>query len=383
MVPLSEISDPKNDFNLNLPLYIDSSEPEDIQDIDGHLRGGIPEPDIDALEAYWKVLPGVRVALFKKDRLGYSQLKVPAGEIKSTIFGHREFAAFTESASKLFAKWKSTSLPLLKGIVKGDKPKPLIEKLSEDLLACFEKAPLLDGYDVYQHFMDYWAETMQDDCYLIAADGWVAQPTRVLEKDKKGKTKDKGWVCDLIPKSYVVARYFAKEQAALEAKQAELEVASAALVELEEEHGGEEGFLGALDKIAKPEVSVRLKEIKGDSEAKDEDAALKRWLELSESEAVLKRGVRDADAALDTQAFEKYPELTQAEIKTIVIEDKWIARLDASVQGELDRISQKLAVRIRELVERYATPLPKIVDEIVALTARVDRHLKKMETSRI
>ena len=60
MVPLDEIADPKNDFNLNLPRYIDSTEPEDLQDIDGHLRGGIPERDIDALEAYWQVLPSVR-----------------------------------------------------------------------------------------------------------------------------------------------------------------------------------------------------------------------------------------------------------------------------------------------------------------------------------
>ena len=156
--------------------------------------------------------------------------------------------------------------------------------------------------------MDYWAETMQDDGYLIAADGWVAQTARILETDKKGKTKDKGWTCDLIPKPLIVARYFAKEQAALDAKQAELEAATASLAELEEEHGGEEGFLGALDKIAKAEVSARLKEIKGDKEAKDEAAVLKRWLDLSESETALKRAVKEQEAALDKLAYEKYPQ---------------------------------------------------------------------------
>ncbi len=57
MVSVAEISDPKNDYNLNLPRYIDSTEPEDMQDIDGHLRGGIPERDIDALARYWQIMP--------------------------------------------------------------------------------------------------------------------------------------------------------------------------------------------------------------------------------------------------------------------------------------------------------------------------------------
>jgi len=379
MVPLSEISDAKNDFNLNLPRYIDSSEPEDLQDIDAHLHGGIPERDIDALKPYWDVLPGVRSALFKKgDRPGYCELKVPVSEIKSAIFGQTEFTAFTESTKKLFATWKSNNLAALKGIKKGDKPKVLIEKLSENLLACFEKAKLLDAYDVYQHLMDYCAEAMQDDCYLIAADGWVAKPARIIETDKKGMTKDKGWACDLIPKSLIVARYFAKEQAALDAKQAELEAASASLAELEEENGGEEDALGSLDKIAKAEVNARLKEIKGDAEAKDEEAVLKRWLELSESEAALKRVLKESDAALDRLAYEKYAKLTEADIKTLVIDDKWMARLEAALRGELDRVSQTLTGRIRQLAERYAAPLPQILHEIATLSSRVDTHLKKM-----
>lgn len=86
MVPLSEITEAKNDFNLNLPRYIDSTEPEDLQDIDAHLRGGIPVRDIDALDNYWKVIPGVRAALVATNgRPGYCKLNVPTGEIKSAI----------------------------------------------------------------------------------------------------------------------------------------------------------------------------------------------------------------------------------------------------------------------------------------------------------
>ena len=81
----------------------------------------------------------------------------------------------------------------------------------EDLLAHYTGKPLIDPYDIYQHLMDYWAESMQDDCYLIAADGWKAETYRIVEKDKKGKEKDKGWACDLVPKELIVARYFAGE----------------------------------------------------------------------------------------------------------------------------------------------------------------------------
>ncbi|HET9117910.1 MAG TPA: class I SAM-dependent DNA methyltransferase, partial [Pseudonocardiaceae bacterium] len=241
MVPFDEIADPKNYYNLNLPRYIDSTTPEDLQDIDGHLRGGIPERDLDALAAYWRVLPGVRAALFEALRPGYARLRLPIAEVKSAILGHAEFTTFQKKATEHFEDWRKTATRHPRAFDKDGHPKALIAALAEELLAAFHSAPLLDAYDVYQHLMDYWAETMQDDAYLIAADGWVAKPARIVETDKKGKRKDKGWACDLVPKPLIVARYFAKEQVALDAKLAELEATTASLTELEEEHGGEEG----------------------------------------------------------------------------------------------------------------------------------------------
>ena len=380
LVPVSEIADAKNDYNLNLPRYIDSTEPEDLQDIDAHLRGGIPDRDLDALAPYWKVMPGVRSALFEIIRPGYSALRIPHSAIKEAIFSHPEFTAFTTQAKQLFTKWQTATVPRLKGFTQGGLPKQLIETIAEDLLATFRPAPLLDAYDVYQHLMDYWAETLQDDCYLIAADGWVARTYRLLETDKKGRTKDKGWACDLLPKSFIVARYFAQEQAAIQARLAELEATTAALAELEEERGGEgdDQYLGALDKIAKAEVNARLKEIKGDKDAKEEAAVLQQWLKLNADEAEHKKALRTAETALDLLAYEKYPQLSVAEIQTLVVEDKWLATLSAAVQGELDRVSQTLTSRIRQLAERYATPLPELTDEVEALAKKVGMHLIKM-----
>jgi type I restriction enzyme M protein len=264
MVPFDEIADAKNDFNLNLPRYIDSSEPEDLQDIDGHLRGGIPERDLDALGDYWQVLPGLRAALFESLRPGYAGLKLPLPEVKPAIFAHAEFTAFNRAATRRFANWRAAVTPQLTAFAQDGHPKALIETIAEALLASFKEVPLLDAYDIYQHLMDYWAETMQDDAYLIAADGWVARTSRIAESDRKGKTRDKGWTCDLIPKPYLVARYFAREQAAIEAKQAELEAAIARLGELEEEHGGEDAAFSGFDSISAATVKERLREVARD-----------------------------------------------------------------------------------------------------------------------
>jgi type I restriction enzyme M protein len=381
MVPFDEIAAAKNDFNLNLPRYIDSTTPEDLQDIDGHLRGGIPERDLEALAAYWAVMPGVRATLFETLRPGYAHLKMPIAEVKTAIFGHAEFAAFQQHAIRHFEGWRTSATKRLTAFDKDGHPKELIATIAEELLAAFRSVPLLDAYNMYQHLMDYWSETMQDDAYLIAADGWMAKPARIVETDKRGKRKDKGWACDLIPKPLIVACYFAEKQASINAVQAELEAATASLSELEEEHGGDEGIFGALEKISKADISARLKEIKGDTEAEGELAVLKRWMDLSDSETALKRALKDQEAALDKVAYEKYPTLTEAEIKTLVVDDKWMARLAAAVQGELERVSQTLAGRIRELAERYATPLPHLTDEVATLTARVKAHLEKMGAS--
>ena len=396
MVPVAEIGDAKNDFNLNLPRYIDSSEPEDLQDIDGHLRGGIPNRDIDALDRYWQIIPGVRSALFKKgDRPGYSQLRVPAPEIKATIFGHEEFTTFNTSATKLFAKWKKANAPLLNGFAKDGHPKQLIDALAEDLLATFEKAPLLDPYDIYQHLMDYWADTMQDDCYLVASDGWreAAKPRLIVEdkeKDKKNKVKvrpdfvvgKKKYQTELIPPSLVIARYFAKNQTEIEALEAELATLQQQLEELAEEHAGEGGLLedakNDKDKLTKASVAARLKEVKGDRDAADERKVLESYLAVSEQEGDVSAKLKSAQDALMEKVAAKYAQLSEDDIKALVVDDKWLATLATAVQGELDRVSQTLTGRVRQLAERYATPLPALNEEVATLAARVDVHLRKM-----
>jgi type I restriction enzyme M protein len=376
MVSFEEIE--KNEFNLNLPRYIDSQEPEDLQDIEGHLKGGIPSADVDALQPYWDVCPKLRKALFKTNRRGYLDLGADKLAIKSTIYEHPEFVAFTAGMNAHFAAWRQKTAKSLRKLQVKCHPKEVIAALAEGLLAHYAGKPLVDPYDVYQHLMDYWAQTMQDDCYLIDVDGWKAETYRIIEKDKKGKEKDKGWGCDLVPKPLVVARYFPREQEAIDKLAAELEAVTAQITELEEEHGGEEGAFSELDKVNKANVSARLKEINDDQEAKDEAAVLGQWLKLSTKEGDLKKAVKEAEADLDAKAYARYPKLTETEIKTLVVDDKWLAALDTAIHGEMDRISQALTQRVKELAERYETPLPDLASRVAELEAKVNRHLGRM-----
>jgi len=357
-----------NDYNLNIPRYLDSSEAEDLQDIAAHLKGGIPNADIEGLSAYWQVFPTLQTQLFERGtRAGYSQMKVAAAFVKPTIFMHPEFVAYTQAVSELFQQWRANNISRLKGISQDTHPKPLIELLSEDLLQTFSSVQLIDKYDVYQHLMSYWSDIMQDDAYLITADGWEA-----------GSDARNG----LIPPSLIIARYFAAEREAIEQLEARRDAITRQMEELDEEHGGEEGLLSDAKndkgKLTKVSVAAQLKKIKNDADGADERKLLNAYLALIEQESAANRQVKDAQKQLDAKVAAQYAKLSIEDIKTLVVDDKWLTTLAADVQTELDRVSQALTSRIKQLAERYAEPLPQLAKEVAALNARVEAHLKQM-----
>ncbi|KPZ14925.1 Type I RM system M subunit [Pseudomonas amygdali pv. ulmi] len=372
LVPMAEIE--ANDFNLNIPRYVDTSEAEDLQDIEAHLHGGIPERDIDALHAYWDVMPNLRGTLFEPLRHGYLSLKVAINEIKPTIFGHPEFEAFRQTVAGLFEAWRAEHRPSLADIAIGDQPKALLKELAEDLLHRFEAAPLLDAYDVYQHLQDYWYATLQDDVYQLVIDGWTPL---IANGSNQGEPN-----IDLLPPELVVCRYYASDAATISELEAKRDAVSRELEELDEEQGGEDGLLaeGKTDKgkLTAASVKARLKAIKYDLDADGERQALEQCLALIEREAEASKKIKTARKALDNKVRAHYAQLSEAELKTLVVDDKWLATLQADVQTELDRVSQALSGRIRQLAERYATPLPTLNAEVEGLAAKVNAHLAKM-----
>ena len=395
MVPEDEIKSPANDYNLNIPRYIDSSEPEDLHDLDAHLHGGIPDRDIDALDTYWSIFPSLRHNLFGDNgRVGYSEARFETQQVKATILGHDEFKSYEQRVTAIFDAWRKAHEPALNGLETGANPKNTIRTLSEDLLARFTDLPLLNRYDVYQRLMDYWDEVMQDDVYLVATDGWVeaAKPHGIIEdKEKKIKEtpdltiKRKKYKMDLIPPAFVVTRYFAAEQTALEALQAGQDSAARELEEFIEEQASEGGLLtdSTNDKgnITKASVKDRLKTIQDEPENDEEQEALKCCLALIEAESSAGKAVKDAQAELDQKVLDHYAVLTEAEIKALVVEEKWFTSIRAALESEVQRLTQQLAGRVKELEERYASPLPELEREVEEFGAKVEGHLKKMGLS--
>jgi len=392
MLPVAEIANPANDYNLNISRYIDSSEPEDLHDLDAHLNSGIPNNDINALEAYWRIFPSLRQALFQDhSREGYSEALVETHQMRTTILGHSEFKSFSERVAAIFDTWRKAHLPMLRGITVNDLPKRIIHTLSEDLLARFDDLPLISHYDVYQRLMDYWTEVMQDDVYLIAADDWVeAVKPRGIIQDKEKKIKEtpdltikrKKYKMDLCPPKLIAARYFGAEQASIETLRANQETASRKLEEFVEEHTGEDSLLedatNDKGKVTKGSVRDRLKTIKGELESDEEQAALALCFAMIEAASEAGKAVKEAQAALDQQVLARYAKLTEIEINTLVIEDKWFASIRSAIEGEVLRLAQQLAGRVKELEERYSQPLPVLEQEVGAFSVKVARHLKNM-----
>lgn len=391
IVPVTEIEE--KEFNLNIPRYIDSQEEEDIQDIDAHLNGGIPDADINALNLYWDVYPTMRNVLFEKHkRKGYSQLKITKENINPTIFAHPEFTAYSKKVNMVFENWKQKNMAGLKNLKEGVKPKKLIHTLSEDLLEAFNSLRLIDGYDVYQHLMTYWSDVMQDDLYVISDDGWKAgkEVYRIVKqtKQKDGKTKEKevdgmeGIESKLLKPILLINKYFEIDRKAIQKMEAKRDSAIAEMEALEEEHGGEDGLMvdakNDKDKITAASVKDRLKKLKNTKTEADEKLVLESFIKLSDAVGELNKKIKDAQKALEQSVWNKYKTLTDVEIKTLVVDDKWINYLENAVQNEMQRISQRLALRVKELAERYETPMPLLLDEVKALEEKVNAHLTKM-----
>ena len=502
LVEIDEIA--ANDYNLNIPRYIDSSEPEDLHDLSAHLQGGIPNRDIDALEHYWQVFPSIRATLFEPEREGYSHALIEASQVKSTILAHQEFKDFAARSLLPFKKWIPEAK--LRDIKVGDNPKNFIFNISENLLNSYANSDLLSKYDIYQILMNYWADIMQDDVYVLVQDDWKAgNRLRLLlpVKDDKGKNVYKEphdfilnksrYKGELIPTPLVIAKYFSVEQDYIDSLKVSLEGVQSEMQQLLEEHGGEDMALELLTdgdkkpnkavitncvfeweetvvnllnrslansisakrseltnseqslsefenapehkavfspllnnkgKITKTNVIKRIKAI-GELDAASELVTLNSYINLSNNVAAVKKElksleaqkaefiaralelngddesveslkiayqyqsqaeeetqlnseIKDAENTLYQLLIDKYPTIPLTEVKELIVDDKWLATLQANIIAEIERVTQKMANRVKQLEERYSTPLPTLSKSVDDLSDKVAGHLKAM-----
>jgi type I restriction enzyme M protein len=347
-VPNKEIKD-TNDYNLNIPRYIDSSEPEDKQDLNAHLNGGIPESDIISMDYYWAVYPNTKKNLFKTLHKGYYTSSIAKEKIAPTITAQPEFTTHADQIDGAYNKWEKTAEKLLATLTTRSNPKEIIKILSESLLEVFAKVPLIDKYAVYQVLMEYWAETMQDDVYAICYDGYNIGREIAYEYTGKAR-KIKGFDGKLIPKNLIAEKFFAKELKALQTHQAELDSLTAQKEELLEEN-------------ETTELENTVKE---------------NQIFLTKKETLAKHFVKEATALLDKAVADKYPKLTDAEIKQLLIHDKWFSAIYHGIDAIHSAVSQHLSARITILTDRYAETLPQLTNKVKELEATVAGHLQSM-----
>ena len=378
-----------NEYNLNISRYIDSTEPEDLQDINAHLNGGIPEADVDSMAEYWREYPSLREILFQPLRQGYLHPVVQKGEVVSTITAQPEFIHHADQVDDAYSRWKEAVTPDLMKLDQGGQPQELIARISELLLSDFAQVPLLDKYDVYEVLMEYWAETMQDDVYAVCYNGYEAGREIAYEyvfKKKKENNqtievrtdKIKGFEGKLLPKALVAIHFFAEDVKAQEILRDELDQVSADLEEMAEENGGENGLFAQLDDLKRATVAARIREIKRDPAAKKELTALQTYLSLMDAESNYKKALKQAETDLDERLKKKYPQLTLEEIRHLLVEEKWLSAIYSGIDAIHEAVSHRLSARVTQLVERYEYTLKECEDEVDRYEVKVKSHLERM-----
>ena len=390
MVSFSEIANEKNDYNLNIPRYIDNQESEDLQDLFAHLHGGIPAKDVHEMEKFWAVFPAMKKDLFKVKENGYFELKMPLEETKAFILNHPQFQKFKTEVLENFEAWKTERVAHFNTLDKGCHPKEEIKLSGDLLLRTFISNPLTDEYDLFQYLMNGYGENMMDDLYSVSLEGWKAGNDwqRLIikgKKDKNGKSaKDKtvegldGISGKMISPQLIIENYLAKEQKALTDFETEVENIKASLQESEEENAVEEGLFEDLDKVNLTSVKALYKEKKKSVLAKEEAQVFENYIALQETLAETNAFIKKQKTKIEKAVTEIYPTLSEKEIKHLVIEKKWLHNLENALHAETDKISQSLSQRIKELAERYRETLGELEAQTKDNEAKVKLHLQKM-----
>ncbi|MHA1974858.1 MAG: type I restriction-modification system subunit M [Candidatus Hodarchaeales archaeon] len=385
-VPLAEIEE--NEFNLNISRYIDSSEQEDLQSIDGHLNGGIPAVDVDSLSRYWDVFPNLKSKLFEPLREGFYNSVLPKEELSHAIYTDEEFSAYANKIDDAMEAWKSTVWEQLTNINPETDVKTFISEISEELVQQFEPFTLLDKYDVYQVLLSYWQDVMADDVYIIKSDGYkTARETenifKITEKKKNGATETKkkiiGWEGKLIPRQVIRDYYFSSEQMAItetedliETKESEL----AEIIENADDNAITNETLNDKGKLVKGKLKAELKKLK---DKKSEDyKELKTLADLQGEIDKNNKLLKNMRIKLEEKEQAKYPTLTNDEIIELLINQKWYGEIEKGIRQLYRSVSHDIGARVNELAIRYEYTMPELETNVADCATRVNGHLHRM-----
>lgn len=399
-VPFDEIIN-KNSYNLNIPRYIDSTEKEDLQSIEAHLYGGIPQDDIDNIPHFWNVFPNLKNQIFGEYSKGFYKLLIQKDDVHKTISENIEFLEYNKKVNNTYNEWKKIANPVLTNLNSTDSNKEIILNLSEEILEKFSKLELLDKYDVYQVLLAYWNETMNDDVLLIIQDelGYnlakitddIKEEPKESKKAKKDSAKEKkpkepkiiGWEGRLIPKQIVLDAFFALEQKEIEKAEEKLSQTESEFEEFIENNSDENGYftdyMGDDEKIDSKKITSRVKLLTKEKKTQNEEyKILNNYVDYESSIKSQKKHITELKKVLDDNCRNRYETFTDAEIKDLLVNRKWYKAIDDGIQNLYITVANHLTKRIVELYERYENTLSELNTKLAEEEKVVVGHLTQM-----
>ncbi len=363
-----------NDYNLNIPRYVDSSESAQTWDIYASMFGGIPSSEIDQLAPYWKAFPNLREGLFKPSNTPYLQLACK--DIKSAIYGDSDINSFEqgyEMAFDGFTDYLRTQLIENSASVEITREETTI---TENIFSRLASVPLVDKYEAYQILDDEWNK-IAVDLEIIQTEGFEAtkrvDPNLVIKK-KDGKEQEiqDGWIGHVIPFELVQTTLLSDDYNTLKAKETRLsEIPSEyeeILDDMTEEQKQECNDVLNDDNTAFiiKEISKKIKSLKQDSDSLDADALIEKLTrveKLSKEEKELKKQIKAESAQLHAKTKTTIEELSDEQVKDL-LEIKWIKSLVSNLNSIPDTIVSGLVAKITALAEKYDTTYFDIEAEI-------------------
>jgi type I restriction enzyme M protein len=395
MVEWDEIE--KNDYNLNIPRYIQPVDKEIQHDIKAHLHGGLPAFDIDKMDDYWEACPSLKVSLFNDLGNGYYDLKVSQADIATAIENDPSYQTQGKAFSEMLNDWRNSVQPQMMSVCKGARPKELISNWSETLLMkAISHRGLVDPYEVYDVLLNYWADVMQDDCYMVANDGWTYPEVKAVKRKettnkKTNKTEVKETaclydeiVCDLLPVNILLSEFFTTETDEIADLQNQIEGKQSVMDAIVEQNtdafifGDDESNDDSEIKVKVADVKKAIKNAKNNSIPEADVKVWKQWLTLSNEMDELYMLLKQKRSDLTDAVVEKYATLSENEIKTLVVERKWLDNVLNSCNALMQTVTHSIANDTTALVERYKDTLVSLDDDVAKYEAEVNDYLKEM-----
>lgn len=356
----------QNDYNLNIPRYVDSSETAENWDLYASMFGGIPESELAELDAHWTAFPGLKEALFRSENGAYYAFATD--EVKETILAHPSVQAFLENYCAAMDTLPQFLRERLLNQMETLNRNQEESVLSENVFSRLSGVPLVDPYEAYQLLDDAWGH-ISVDLEILQTEGSSAarqvDPNMVLKKkDGRDQEVQEGWVGHVLPFSLVQERYLKADLTAIQGKEARLsEIASQyeeLLDAIGEEDKGKDFTSEAGDAFVWAEVKKAIKA--GDCEPETLEA-LKTADALSNEEKRLKKELKEESTALHMKTKETIETLSDDQV-TALLEEKWIAPVVSGLTRLPMRVVDALIKKLNDLDKKYESTFEDIEAEL-------------------